>query len=48
MDVFLVQQGIIVNVAAVISMAQAQVLFQDFDVIERTPANCHLNIGDTI
>lgn len=47
MDAFLVQGGVIINVAAVTSMEQALLLFPDFTVIERVPENCYLNIGDT-
>lgn len=47
MDVFLIQGGVIVNVAAVQSLAQAQALYPQFYIVERTPDNCQLNIGDT-
>ncbi len=45
MDVFLIKDGVIVNVVVVESVQQAQTLY-GMQAIERTPENQHLQSGD--
>ena len=45
MDVFLIHNGVIANVVVVESVAQAETLY-NCEVVQRTPENQHLNIGD--
>lgn len=47
MDVFLIRNGVIWNVVKVEDMQTASVVFYDFEIVERTEANQHLQIGDT-
>lgn len=54
MDVLLIQGGIVVNIAAVESMAQANSLYgADYTIVEKTGANAYhpggepLNPGDS-
>ena len=45
MDVFLIKDGVVVNIASVSSMEAALALFPEFTVIEKTPQNAYL--GDS-
>lgn len=45
MDVFLIKDGVIVNVVLVDSVEQARELYA-CEAVQRTPENQHLNIGD--
>ena len=46
MDVFLIKDGIVENVASYESMEQASKLAPDYTLVERTPENEHINIGE--
>lgn len=54
MDFFLVVAGVVKNIGAVDSLAQAQAMYPDMEIIERTPANAYhadgspVNPGDAI
>ena len=45
-DVFLVQNGIVINIIVIESLAFAQELFSDLTVIQRTEDNIHINPGE--
>ena len=47
MDVYLVTAGLVANVVSVPSLAEAIDLYPEFEVVERTEINEHLNPGDT-
>lgn len=46
MDVFLIRNGVIENIASVDSMEQAVTFWPDYTLIERTEELAHLNPGD--
>lgn len=48
MDVFLIRDGVIENVAVFDSLEHAQQLCPEHTVVERVEENRHLNIGDTL
>lgn len=45
-DVFLVQNGIVINIIVIESLAFAQELFSDLTVVQRTKDNMHINSGE--
>ena len=47
MDVFIVVDGVVQNIAVADSMEHAAALFAPAQVYERTSDNSHLNPGDT-
>jgi hypothetical protein len=48
MDVFLIKGGVIENIVVVENLAQAEMLFPGYTIIERTDENKHLNSGDSL
>jgi hypothetical protein len=47
-DVFLVKDGTVANIALVESLEQARALFPDLKVVERTDDNKHINVGEQL
>ena len=47
MDVLLITNGVVENIAVFETLDQAQQLYPGYTVVERCPANAHLNPGDT-
>ena len=46
MDVFLLRNGVIENIVSVPSLEWAVSAYSEYQVVERTETNAHLNIGD--
>lgn len=54
MDIFLIRDGVVQNVASVETMEQAQAMYPDLTIVGRTEANAYnaegnpVNVGDTL
>lgn len=46
MDVFLIRDGVVINIVVVESVQQGEALYAGCTVVERTPDNEHINIGE--
>ena len=46
MDILLIRNGLVENIASADSMEQAAALWPDYTLIERTEELAHLNPGD--